>query len=594
MFSTIFTRAMQSDNKNDIKFRQIWESARDGMRLTDEKGIIHDVNPAFCDLIQLPRERLVGKPLSVIYKNDQERILRKHCERFKSRTISPYILNKYILHNGEIRWFEVYNTYIKIPGEPELVLAVFRDKTDLIETIEALKENEERLNIAVKGANIGLWDQDFRTQTVIRNKIWAEMLGYNPAEIGEGLIDYETRIHPDDREEVLKLLDAHKKGETDNFRVVHRLRCADGSWKWILNVGQIVERDKDGKPLRAAGIHFDIDAQKRAEESLKASETLFHSVWEHSNDGMRLTDEKGMMIKVNNAFCEIVGKKRSELEGQLLGVIYAPHEQQRIVNGYKENVAQKKIKPYIERPYILWDGTQKWFGVSIAFIHNSLVLSVFRDITERVKDHESLRQMVQQKEILMKELQHRVKNNLNIISNIIFLEMRQVKDPDVRNIFINIRNRIQSMVTIYDQFNLSEDMEMILLDKYLKTLGDCILEILTSYSGRIVLNATIEPIALDTNRAVSVGLILNEVITNAVKYAYTSDEKGEIDLTVYSDGEEIIFKVKDYGKGLPPDFSFENLKGMGLLLITNLAKQLQGTVNMKRDNGTTFILRFPK
>lgn len=585
---------MQSDNKNDIKFRQIWESARDGMRLTDEKGIIHDVNPAFCDLIQLPRERLVGKPLSVIYKNDQERILRKHCERFKSRTISPYILNKYILHNGEIRWFEVYNTYIKIPGEPELVLAVFRDKTDLIETIEALKENEERLNIAVKGANIGLWDQDFRTQTVIRNKIWAEMLGYNPAEIGEGLIDYETRIHPDDREEVLKLLDAHKKGETDNFRVVHRLRCADGSWKWILNVGQIVERDKDGKPLRAAGIHLDIDAQKRAEESLKASEALFHSVWEHSNDGMRLTDEKGMMIKVNNAFCEIVGKKRSELEGQLLGVIYAPHEQQRIVNGYKENVAQKKIKPYIERPYILWDGTQKWFGVSIAFIYNSLVLSVFRDITERVKDHESLRQMVQQKEILMKELQHRVKNNLNIISNIIFLEMRQVKDPDVRNIFINIRNRIQSMVTIYDQFNLSEDMEMILLDKYLKTLGDCILEILTSYSGRIVLNASIEPIALDTNRAVSVGLILNEVITNAVKYAYTSDEKGEIDLTVYSDGEEIIFKVKDYGKGLPPDFSFENSKGMGLLLITNLAKQLQGTVNMKRDNGTTFILRFPK
>lgn len=585
---------MQSDNKNDIKFRQIWESARDGMRLTDEKGIIHDVNPAFCDLIQLPRERLVGKPLSVIYKNDQERILRKHCERFKSRTISPYILNKYILHNGEIRWFEVYNTYIKIPGEPELVLAVFRDKTELIETIEAFKENEERLNIAVKGANIGLWDQDFRTQTVIRNKIWAEMLGYNLAEIGDRLIDYETLIHPDDREEVLKLLDAHEKGETDNFRVVHRLRCADGSWKWILNVGQIVERDKDGKPLRAAGIHFDIDAQKRAEESLKASEALFHSVWEHSNDGMRLTDEKGMMIKVNNAFCEIVGKKRSELEGQLLGVIYAPHEQQRIVIRYKENVAQKKIKPYIERPYILWDGTQKWFGVSIAFIHNSLVLSVFRDITERVKDHESLRQMVQQKEILMKELQHRVKNNLNIISNIIFLEMRQVKDPDVRNIFINIRNRIQSMVTIYDQFNLSEDMEMILLDKYLKTLGDCILEILTSYSGRIVLNASIEPIALDTNRAVSVGLILNEVITNAVKYAYTSDEKGEIDLTVYSDGEEIIFKVKDYGKGLPPDFSFENLKGMGLLLITNLAKQLQGTVNMKRDNGTTFILRFPK
>lgn len=580
-------------NAGEAKFHQVWQCALDGMRLTDGNGIIRDVNPAFSELVHLPGESLIGKPLSVIYQKEASRIMRKYCERFKTRTILPHVVNQYVLHDGTVRWFEVYNTFVEIPGEPEQVLSIFRDKTELVKATDKLKESETRLNIAVQSARIGLWDQDFKTGIIVRNNTWAEMLGYEPKEIQKDKNAFLNLIHPNDRDKTSRIIQKHEAGQTDFFRIEHRLRCADGSWKWILNVGQIVERDESGKPLRAAGVHVDIDEQKKTEESLKQSEKLLHSVWDQSKDGMRLTDARGRIVMVNDAFSEMMGMPKEKLEGQFLGVIYYPEEQDRIVKRYKENFLNKTIQPYIARPFTLWNGEQKWFGVSIAFISDTLLLSVFRDITQQVRSQESLRELVHQKEMLMRELQHRVKNNMNIIASLISLEMRQIRDPDIRGIFLDIRNRIHSMAAIYERLSLTGDPESVELNQYIQTLAENILKTFTVGSNRLHLKTFLDPVRLDTKRAASLGLILNELLTNSLKYAYPNHEKGTITIEIRQTDNQIRFVVKDDGIGLPDDFSPGKEKSMGFMLINTLVSQLKGKMTIDGGQGTQTTIEFP-
>jgi PAS domain S-box-containing protein len=319
---------------------------------------------------------------------------------------------------------------------------------------------------------------------------------------------------------------------------------------------------------------------------------MFHSIWDQSRDGMRLSDENGRILMVNHSFCRMMGKSKSELEGQSLGIIYASEDQQRVVKRYKENFANRTVQPYIERPFTLWNGGKKWFGVSISYITDDLLLSVFRDITERIHDQESLKKLVHQKEILMKELQHRVKNNLNIIASLVNLEMRRIKDPEIREVFANTQSRIQSMAAIYERFSLSADIETVALDEYINDLADTILQTFTTGSIHIHLISDLDPVNIDTKRAVNLGLILNELLTNAYKYAFSGRKKGESRITLKKRDNKINLTVADNGIGLPEDFDLRTAKSMGLLLVNSLVNQLNGQLWYDRKKGTTFSLSF--
>ena len=132
-----------------------------------------------------------------------------------------------------------------------------------------LKLNKERMELAIKAANFGVWDWNIKTDKVVYNNNWAEMLGYSLSELENMLDTWEEKIHPKDREGVEEKLSAHLKGETELYESEHRLKTKSGQWKWIRDLGKVVERDQDGEPLRALGIHLDIEEQKEAEKEIK-------------------------------------------------------------------------------------------------------------------------------------------------------------------------------------------------------------------------------------------------------------------------------------------------------------------------------------
>ena len=181
---------------------------------------------------------------------------------------------------------------------------------------------------ALDCSGLGFWDQDFVHNRVVRNSKWAEMLGYTPSDIGHGLERWHGLIHPDDMPAVLETAAAHEGGRTENFSVEHRMRTRDGDWRWIHNWGRVVDRDGDGRPLRALGFHRDVTDQKETEAALRHSETKYRSVVERSADNIFLMDVSSRrIIEANRALGNLLGYSAHELTGlAVYDILGAPPE----------------------------------------------------------------------------------------------------------------------------------------------------------------------------------------------------------------------------------------------------------------------------
>ena len=154
-------------------------------------------------------------------------------------------------------------------GEITGICGVSTDITEQKQREQELQRLKERLELAVEGGNLGIWDWDITTDEVEFNEQWARMLGYTLDEIECRLEAWERRVHPDDLGRVEDALDEHMAGETELYDTEHRMRTADGRWKWIRDIGKIVSRDEDGAPVRAVGIHLDVDERKEYERTLE-------------------------------------------------------------------------------------------------------------------------------------------------------------------------------------------------------------------------------------------------------------------------------------------------------------------------------------
>lgn len=148
-------------------------------------------------------------------------------------------------------------------------MIISRDIAEQKQRLQRIETLKERLELAVEGASVGVWDWDMTSDAVEFNEQWAEMLGYTVEELEPHLQTWETRVHPEDLDEVNAALDAHIKQQTEYYDTEHRMRTADGEWKWIRDLGKIVERNDDGEPLRAVGIHLDIDDTKQYQRELE-------------------------------------------------------------------------------------------------------------------------------------------------------------------------------------------------------------------------------------------------------------------------------------------------------------------------------------
>lgn len=300
---------------SELKYRTLFNNTALAVGIRSLDGGYVEFNNAYFKMMGYSYEELKNMKSEDYTHPDDIIITKTNMQKIISgETDLVRYEKRYIHKNGNIVWGSVCLQPFKENNQIIGILGTVSDITERKKAEELLYESERRLSLAVEGGEIGLWDQNMVTGKIYRNENWAKMLGYTLEEI-ESTRDFWTQIiHPDDIEFARKAAKEHEEGILPVYKVEHRLRCKDGSYKWILNWGKISERDAEGKPIRASGIHIDINDRKIAEESLKKSQELLKLAVEGSKLGLWSWNIPTGEIIVNERWAEICGYSLDELQ----------------------------------------------------------------------------------------------------------------------------------------------------------------------------------------------------------------------------------------------------------------------------------------
>ncbi|MCX6139210.1 MAG: PAS domain S-box protein [Ignavibacteriales bacterium] len=340
----------------------------------------------------------------------------------------------------------------------------------------------------------------------------------------------------------------------------------------------------------------DISERTEAEKVLHASGERFRSVWYGSSDGMRLTNRDGFIVDVNAAYCTLVKMPREKLLGQTLSIVYMSQGPDDDLTPYQRRFDAGEVISGFTVPAIMWNGETIDLEISSSLIETAeggkMCLGIFRDITERNKTEKLLRMSLQEKSILLKEIHHRVKNNMQVISSLLNLQEKRIADEGLRELFKESQFRIRSMALVHEKLYQSDSLAQIDFGEYLDSLAA---KLFRSFGGhRVVWRREGSNIRLGADTAIPCGLIVNELITNAMKHAFPDNKEGVVTATMRLLPEnrcELI--VTDNGIGMPADLNIKESTSLGMQLIESLVEQLGGTVIVSAENGTRVTIVFP-
>jgi PAS domain S-box-containing protein len=310
-------------------------------------------------------------------------------------------------------------------------------------------------------------------------------------------------------------------------------------------------------------------------------------------------DVRGRNLVVNKAFEEMAGAPAEDIIGRTDDELLPPdlaakcrESDERAIRGrapvrFEEksvgNDGQPRAYETIKAP--LFDGRDKVVGL----------VGVSRDITQRKKVEEALHQLVREKEILLKETHHRVKNNMQIISSILNLQAKSIKDPVALEGLKMCQSRIRSMSLIHEKLYRSRDISRIDFGEYIRSLAAALLHSCQIDPARVKLRFETDEVLLDMNTAIPCGLIVNELVLNALKHAFPRRKAGEVRIALArNESGDCVLTVSDTGVGFPKNLDFRRTDSLGLQLVNLLVEQIGGTIRMRRAGGTKFEIAFPE
>jgi two-component sensor histidine kinase len=220
-------------------------------------------------------------------------------------------------------------------------------------------------------------------------------------------------------------------------------------------------------------------------------------------------------------------------------------------------------------------------------------LQEYGQIAEWERAEETFKASLRQKEMLLREVHHRIKNNLQVISSLLDIQASYVQDPHIGEMFTDIQNRVMSMALIHETLYQSSDLGLVDFGAYIRTLAEQIFRSYNVLADRIALQIRADEVMLDTNQAIPCGLILNELLSNCLKHAFPFDRGGEISIELRSDAaRRVTMIVRDDGSRFPVSVDFRHTETLGLQLVYTLTEQLGGTLELESNGGTAFKLSF--
>ena len=363
---------------------------------------------------------------------------------------------------------------------------------------------------------------------------------------------------------------------------------------------------KFGDIFYAVMVARDITERRAAEEALMQSEEKYRILFEHSPDFILLMAPDGKIIDINKSTREIVNLSREDLIGKSimeLGVLFED-DIFIFLEILSKLLKEERVKP-VEFKTIDRSGKIRWMEAYLSLLKkdrdNCAVQVIARDITGRKNDEKQIKQSLNEKEVLLKEIHHRVKNNLQIISSLLNLQSRYVDDKNVFGVFKESQNRIKSMALIHEKLYQSEDITKIDFAEYIKSLTFHLFRSYSIDSNAVELSINFKDILFDVDTSIPCGLIINELVSNSLKYAFppaphasSYGQKPKINIDIQLDGEKYVLIISDNGIGFPDDVDFQNTETLGLRLVNILVNQINGVIKLDKTKGTSFKIEFEK
>ena len=373
----------------------------------------------------------------------------------------------------------------------------------------------------------------------------------------------------------------------------NRLRCKDGSFV-TCRVHSRRIADENGQFNEFESFQENITEQLAAEQALRESEEKFRVLAETSQVAICLY--QGDYISYANPAMERLFDYSADELCRMKFWNWAHDDFKDLIRQRGLARMQGEAVPgQYEARYVTKAGEERDVLVSAGVIDyqgQPTGVASFLDITERKRTEGLIRASLEEKEVLLREIHHRVKNNLQVVSSLLFLQSQKFSDPELQACFLESQSRICSMALAHEQLYQSKNLAEISIKDYVENLVGQLLQIFPTSGQAIDCQLAVEDLELDITKVVPCGLLITELLSNAYKHAFVDGRSGQVTISMQGNAGQIELAVADNGVGWPAELDYRQAKTLGLQLVKALASQLNGTVELERDNGTRFRVCF--
>lgn len=560
------------------------------------------VNHSFAESFNTPVESIIGKddlelgvPESLVLGDPDQKI--RGIRQEDVLALAGKSVHNPCLHasdgRGTTRVFDARRVPLRNEqGEIFAMLGIAHDITDLKQAENALRQSEERFRFLAEVIPQQVWIALADGAIDYVNQRMLNFFGSNQHQVLGW--KWYSRIHPEDRPRSLEQW--QNALETGNpYEVEFRLQDPQGNYRWHL-ARAVPLRDDSGKILSWFGTNTDIDDRKQIEDALRQSEFKFRTIIENSTDAITLKDREGRYLLINPAGAGFLNLPVEQILGKRDEEIFTP-ETGRLIWTADEQVMLGGVTQTYEE-IADCGGTQRIFLSTKAPYVSPLgevqgVIGICRDITQRKLTEERLKASLEEKELLLKEVHHRVKNNMQVISSILSLQSQYVTDLQMQAILTDSRSRIRSMALIHEKLYQSGNLAQVDFAGYIRTLVHNLFDCYNTSRNLIRLNLDVAEVALDIDTAIPCGLLLNELVSNSLKHAFPNGRSGTLDISLQLQSGQITLTVRDNGIGFAELSNVEEWGSLGLRLVRALIRQVGGTLKLTSNPGTHLQITFP-
>jgi PAS domain S-box-containing protein len=592
-------RVQEHLKESEKRYRSLFEGVPIGLYRTTPSGKILDINPALVRLLGYPdRESLLAVSVFDLYMDPGDR----------NRWLA-LIERKGIVRDFEVQFRKYDGTIIWVRDTGE---AVRDDSGQVIyyngnvEDITGRKRAEDKLqftrhSIDSATESMATIAKDGHFADV--NDAFCRNSGYSRDELLSMTVhdidpDYTTEIWP-------AFWNKLKQSGSLTFETTHRSK--EGRIYPVEITATYFEYN--GNEYHC-GFTRDITDRKRAEEALRESEKRYRTIIETAQEGIWTLDSNFHISFVNEKMAGMLGYTQHEMIGRSFAEFIPEGE---LPDSMMQVELRKKgMKDTYERRFLHRNGDIRTLLTSSATIYDSNKtfsgsFAMFTDITERKRAEEALKHFneelekgiadrteklnasLEEKVVLLHEIHHRVKNNLQIILSLIRLQSPNIKDPTLLDTMGDFQNRIMAMAHIHERMYRAEDISRIDLSEIVTFLGASLFASYQVDPQHIRLNVEIKDLQITIDSAIPISLIINELVSNSIKHAFPKGTTGEITIAGHREADTLVLSFKDTGIGIPNDLDWmRSTQSLGLRLVVGLVQQLNGTIELDRTTGTTF------